>query len=62
MLVIHENRGMLPHFPDVARRLAVEGYAALAVDMLSGEGGTVTFASTDDARDALRKIERDQIV
>ncbi len=38
MLVIHENRGMLPHFPDVARRLAVEGYAALAVDMLSGEG------------------------
>ncbi|MEE3004383.1 MAG: dienelactone hydrolase family protein [Chloroflexota bacterium] len=38
VLVIHENRGMLPHFPDVARRLAVEGYAALAVDMLSGEG------------------------
>ena len=62
MLVIHENRGMLPHFPDVARRLAVEGYAALAVDMLSREGGTGTFASTDDARDALRKIERDQIV
>ena len=30
--------------------------------MLSGEGGTVTFASTDDVRDALRKIERDQIV
>ena len=62
MLVIHENRGMLPHFPDVARRLAVEGYAALAVDMLSREGGTGTFASTDAARDALRKIERDQIV
>ena len=62
MLVIHENRGMLPHFPDVARRLAVEGYAALAVDMLSREGGTGTFASTDGARDALRKIERDQIV
>ena len=62
VLVIHENRGLLPHFPDVTRRLAVEGYAALAVDMLSREGGTGTFASTDDARDVLRKIEKDQIV
>ena len=62
VLVIHENRGMLPHFPDVTRRLAAEGYAALAVDMLSREGGTGIFASTDDARDALRKIEQDQIV
>jgi len=62
VLVIHENLGLLPHFPDVARRLAVEGYAALAVDMLSREGRTGTFASTDDARDALRKIEIDQVV
>ena len=62
VLVIHENRGLLPHFPDVTRRLAVEGYAALAVDMLSREGGTGTFANTNDARDALRKIARDQIV
>jgi len=62
VLVIHENRGLLPHFSDVTRRLAVEGYAALAIDMLSREGGTSTFASTDAARDALRKIARDQIV
>ena len=62
MLVIHENRGMLPYFHGVAHRLAVEGYAALTVYMLSREGETGTFASTDDARDALRKIERDQIV
>ena len=62
VLVIHENRGLLPHFPDVTRRLAVEGYAALAVDMLSREGGTGTFADTDAMRDALRKIARDQIV
>ena len=62
VLVIHENRGLLPHFSDVTRRLAVEGYAALAINMLSREGGTGTFASTDAARDALRKIARDQIV
>ena len=62
MLVIHENRGMSPYFHGVAHRLAVEGYAALTGYMLSREGETGTFASTDDARDALRKIERDQIV
>jgi len=28
VLVLHENTGMLPHFPDVARRLALEGYVA----------------------------------
>jgi dienelactone hydrolase len=50
VLVIHENRGLLPHFPDVTRRLAVEGYAALAIDMLSREGGTGTFADTGVAR------------
>ena len=62
VLVIHENRGLLPHFPDVTRRLAVEGYAALAVDMLSREGGTGIYPDTDAARDALRKIDSDQKV
>ena len=40
VLVIHENRGLLEHFPDVARRLAKAGYAALAVDLASPIGGT----------------------
>ena len=62
VLVIHENRGLLPHFSDVTRRLAVEGYAALAIDMLSREEGTGTFSSADAARDALRETARDQIV
>ena len=39
VLVVHENRGLLPHVVDVTRRLAAEGYVALAVDMLSREGG-----------------------
>jgi len=39
VLVVHENRGLLPHFHDVTRRLAREGYVALAVDMLSRKGG-----------------------
>jgi len=40
VIVIHENRGLNPHIKDVARRLALDGFLALAVDMLSPLGGT----------------------
>jgi len=40
VIVIHENRGLNPHIQDVARRVALEGYLALAPDMLSPLGGT----------------------
>lgn len=40
ILVCHENRGLNPHIEDVARRFAKNGYVALAVDLLSREGGT----------------------
>jgi carboxymethylenebutenolidase len=40
VIVIHENRGLNPHIQDVARRLAVDGFLALAPDMLSPIGGT----------------------
>jgi carboxymethylenebutenolidase len=40
MLVIHENRGLNDHIRSVASRLASDGYAALAIDLLSEEGGT----------------------
>ena len=40
VLVCHENRGLTEHIRDVARRLAVEGYLACAVDLLSRQGGT----------------------
>ncbi len=43
MLVCHENRGLNPHIEDVARRFAKAGYVALAVDLLSREGGTSAF-------------------
>lgn len=45
VVVIHENRGLLEHFKDVTRRLAKLGYAALAVDLASGDGGTEKNAS-----------------
>jgi carboxymethylenebutenolidase len=40
VLVIHQNRGPNPHIEDVTRRLASEGFVALAVDFLSPLGGT----------------------
>lgn len=41
VLICHENRGLTPHIEDLARRFAKEGYVALAIDLLSREGGTV---------------------
>lgn len=40
VLVIHENRGLMPHIEDVSRRLALEGFWAVAPDALSPLGGT----------------------
>ncbi|HEY8448131.1 MAG TPA: dienelactone hydrolase family protein [Thermomicrobiales bacterium] len=44
VLICHENRGLTEHIRDVARRYAVEGYLACAVDLLSREGGTGAIA------------------
>jgi carboxymethylenebutenolidase len=40
VLVCHENRGLTDHIADVSRRFAKAGYAALAVDLLSRQGGS----------------------
>ena len=40
VVVIHENRGLAPHIQDVARRVALGGYVALAPDLMSAGGGT----------------------
>jgi carboxymethylenebutenolidase len=60
VIVIHENRGLNPHIEDVARRLAVEGYLALAPDLLSVAGGTPT--EEDKARELHAKTEREDMI
>ncbi|HEX2974912.1 MAG TPA: dienelactone hydrolase family protein [Bacteroidales bacterium] len=40
VVVIHENRGLVPHIKDVTRRMAAEGFVAIAPDALSPVGGT----------------------
>jgi len=40
VIVIHENRGLVPHIQEVTRRMAKEGFLAMAPDALSPLGGT----------------------
>ena len=56
VIVIHEKRGLNPHIQDVARRLAVEGFLAFAVDALSPLGGTP--ADEDKAREMIGTLDR----
>ncbi|MGP2493180.1 dienelactone hydrolase family protein [Mesorhizobium sp. PUT5] len=59
VIVVHENRGLNPHIRDVARRVALEGFVALAPDFLSPLGGTP--ADEDKARDMFAKLDPAQV-
>ncbi len=52
VVVIHENRGLNPYIEDVARRVAVAGFTALAPDGLTPLGG---YPGTDDEGKAMQK-------
>lgn len=55
VIVIHENRGLNPHIRDVTRRMALEGFVALAPDFLSPNGGTP--ANEDEARAMFQSLD-----
>jgi carboxymethylenebutenolidase len=61
ILVCHENRGLTPHIQDVTRRFAKAGYVALAVDLLSRQGGSVVVGE-GNVPGALGNILPDQFV
>ena len=58
VVVIHENRGLNPHIEDVARRVALEGFVALAPDFLSPAGGTPE--DEDQAREMIGALDAAQ--
>jgi carboxymethylenebutenolidase len=74
VLVIHENRGITDFVRAFTGRLAASGYTALAVDLLSAQGGTATFTdpaalqtalvnnaterATDDMKSSLEELAR----
>ena len=62
VLVIHENKGLNDWVRSVAGRLAGIGYSALAIDLLSEEGGTATFSDPAEATAALSKVEPPRFV
>jgi carboxymethylenebutenolidase len=60
VIVVHENRGLNPHIKDVTRRLALEGFVALGIDLLSREGGTP--ATDEQAAEMFQGIDRSALV
>jgi carboxymethylenebutenolidase len=58
VLVIHENRGLNDWVRSVAGRFAGVGYSALAIDLLSEEGGTAKVGGEAEAQTALGNIAK----
>src|SRR2546428_8278364 len=61
VIVIHEIRGLVDHIKDVARRFAKDGFAALAVDLMSRIGGTDQFKTPEEAIEAIKKINGNMV-
>ncbi len=59
VLVIHENRGLNPYIEDVARRVAVAGFLALAPDGLFPVGGYP--GNDDDGRTLQAKLDQGKL-
>lgn len=62
LVVVHENRGLVEHIKDVARRFAKVGYVALAVDLASHEGGTDRFSDPAQVTALLGRTPVDRLV
>lgn len=56
VLVAHENRGLNPHIEDITRRLALDGFIALAPDALFPLGGYP--GDEDKARELFAKLDQ----
>jgi carboxymethylenebutenolidase len=62
VLVIHENKGLNDWVRSVAARFAGAGYSALAIDLLSEEGGTGRFGDPAQATAALSAAKPDRFI
>ena len=56
VIVIHENKGLNPHIEDVNRRIALEGFLAIAPDALSTLGGTPK--DPNEGRALIKKLDK----
>jgi carboxymethylenebutenolidase len=62
VLVIHENRGLTDHIRSLPPRFAGDGYSALAIDLLSEEGGTAAVGGEAEAIVALGQAPPDRLI
>jgi carboxymethylenebutenolidase len=62
VLVIHENRGLTDHIRSLPPRFAADGYSALAIDLLSEEGGTAALGGEAEAIAALGNAPPDRLI
>jgi carboxymethylenebutenolidase len=62
VLVIHENRGLTDHIRSLPPRFAGDGYSALAIDLLSEEGGTAALGGEAEAIAALGQATPDRLI
>lgn len=62
VLVIHENRGLTSHIASIPPRLAGDGFTALAIDLLSEEGGTASLAGDGEATAALGRAPAERMI
>jgi carboxymethylenebutenolidase len=62
LLVIHENRGLTPHFFDLVGRFAGASYSALCVDLLSSQGGTGSLQDPAAAPTLLANTPPEQLI
>lgn len=60
VVVVHENRGLNPYVADVARRVAVAGFTALAPDGLTPLGG---YPGNDEEGKVMqRKLDKNKLL
>lgn len=62
VLVVHENKGLTEHHRSLAGRFAGAGYSAIAIDLLSAEGGTASLGEPANATAALSKVPPERFV
>ncbi len=60
VVVVHETRGLNPYIEDVARRVAIAGFMALAPDGLTSLGGYP--GNDDDGRAMQRKLDSGKLL
>ena len=60
VVLVHENRGLNPYIEDVARRLAKEGFLALAPDGLTSVGGYP--GNDDEGRELQQQVDGEKLM